>query len=83
VGDRTEVLMDGGVRGGLDVFKAIALGARGVLIGRPWVWALAAAGESGVARLLDVFKRELEVAMALGGVTSIGQIGRESIDSIG
>lgn len=83
VGDQTEVLMDGGVRGGLDVFKAIALGARGVLIGRPWVWALAAAGESGVANLLEVFRRELEVAMALGGATSIGQIGRESIDSIG
>ena len=48
VGDRLEVYMDGGVRGGLDVFKAVALGARGVLIGRPWVWALAGAGEAGL-----------------------------------
>jgi L-lactate dehydrogenase (cytochrome) len=83
VGDRIEVLMDGGVRSGLDVFKAVALGARGVLIGRPWVWALAAAGEAGVASLLDVFKRELEVAMALSGVTRISQVRRDLLDSRG
>jgi L-lactate dehydrogenase (cytochrome) len=83
VGARVEVLMDGGVRGGLDVFKAVALGARGVLIGRPWVWALAAGGQAGVASLLDVFRRELEVAMALSGVTRISDIRRELIDAIG
>jgi L-lactate dehydrogenase (cytochrome) len=83
VGDRIEVLMDGGVRVGIDVFKAVALGARGVLIGRPWVWALAAAGETGVTSLLEMFRRELEVAMALCGVTSIGAIDLASIDSIG
>ena len=82
VGDRIEVLMDGGVRGGLDVFKAVALGARGVLIGRPWAWALAAAGQAGVASLLDVFKRELEIAMALSGVTRIAEVRRELIDSV-
>ena len=81
VGDRLEVYMDGGVRGGLDVFKAVALGARGVLIGRPWVWALAGAGEAGLKNLLATMKRELEVAMALTGVTKIEQIRRERIDS--
>lgn len=82
VGDRMEVYMDGGIRGGLDVFKAVALGARGVLIGRPWAWALAAGGEKGIASLLDIFKREFEVAMALSGVTRVADIRRELIDSI-
>jgi L-lactate dehydrogenase (cytochrome) len=82
VGDRTEVFMDGGVRGGLDVFKALALGAKGVMIGRPWVWALAAGGEIGVVSLLETFQRELEVAMALNGVNTISEIGRMAIDSI-
>jgi L-lactate dehydrogenase (cytochrome) len=80
VGKRMEVYVDGGVRSGLDVFKAVALGARGVMIGRPWAWALAAGGEAAVADLLATFRRELEVAMALSGVTTIGQIGREQID---
>ncbi len=82
VGDRLEVYMDGGVRGGLDVFRALALGARGVMIGRPWAWALAGGGESGVTNLLDTFKRELEVAMALSGATRISEIRRELIDVI-
>ncbi|MBL8421605.1 MAG: alpha-hydroxy-acid oxidizing protein, partial [Dechloromonas sp.] len=80
VGERVEVYVDGGVRSGLDVFKAIALGARGVMIGRPWAWALAAGGEAAIADLLATFKKELEVAMALSGVTTIGQIGPEVID---
>ncbi len=82
VGERMEVYVDGGVRSGLDVFKAVALGARGVMIGRPWAWALAAGGEAAVADLLATFKKELEVAMALSGVTTIGQIRRDQIDSI-
>lgn len=80
VGERLEVYVDGGVRSGLDVFKAVALGARGVMIGRPWAWALAAGGEAAVAALLATFRRELEVAMALSGVTTIGQIGPDQID---
>ncbi|QLQ25603.1 MAG: L-lactate dehydrogenase [Dechloromonas sp.] len=80
VGERLEVTVDGGVRSGLDVFKAVALGARGVMIGRPWAWALAAGGEAAVAALLATFRRELEVAMALSGVTTIGQIGPDQID---
>lgn len=75
VGPDMEVWMDGGVRSGVDVFKALALGARGVLIGRPWVWALAAGGEAAVARSLATFQRELQVAMALAGVTRVQDIG--------
>lgn len=80
VGEQIEVLMDGGVRSGLDVFKAVALGANGVLIGRPWVWAMAGAGEQGLNELLTNFKTELRVAMALAGVTRIGDIGRHNLD---
>jgi L-lactate dehydrogenase (cytochrome) len=81
VGERAEVYMDGGVRSGVDVFKAIALGARGVLIGRPWIWALAGAGVTGLADLLATFQREFEVAMALTGVTRVSDIRRELIDA--
>ena len=81
VGDQIEVLMDGGVRNGLDIFKALALGAHGVMIGRPWVWALAGAGQVGVSQLLATFKQELEVAMALSGVTRISEIRGDLIDS--
>ena len=80
VGDRMEVYMDGGVRGGVDVFKAVALGAKGVLIGRPWVWALAGAGQSGVRNLLAMMQQEFRIAMALSGVRSVAEIGRDAID---
>ncbi len=56
VGDEVEIVMDGGVRRGSDVVKALALGARAVMIGRPYLWALAAEGQAGVENLLDVFK---------------------------
>ncbi len=82
VGDKLEVLMDGGVRSGLDVYKAVALGARAVMIGRPWVWAMAGGGEQGLGDLLATFKRELEVAMALSGVTRIADIKRSNIDAM-
>jgi L-lactate dehydrogenase (cytochrome) len=81
VGDRMEILMDGGVRSGVDIFKAVALGASAVLIGRPWVWAMAAAGEQGVCNLLATFKRELEIAMVLAGVTRIEDIQRSNLDN--
>ncbi len=80
VGDRADVYMDGGVRSGVDVFKAVALGARGVMIGRPWVWALAAAGEKGVSDMLAIMRQELRIAMALSGVNRIADIGRDAID---
>src|SRR6185312_13348550 len=80
VGARTQVLFDGGVRSGVDIFKAIALGARGVLIGRPWVWALAGAGESGLRDLLATLQRELQLTMTMAGVTRIGDIDASHLD---
>ena len=64
---RTEVWVDGGVRRGLDVAIALALGARGVLLGRPVLWALAAGGQAGVERALAILREELEIALALLG----------------
>ncbi|HRO83147.1 MAG TPA: L-lactate dehydrogenase [Alicycliphilus denitrificans] len=81
VGAQTEVLVDGGVRGGVDIFKALALGARGVLVGRPWVWALAAQGEAGVRTLLAQWQRELLLAMTLAGVTRTADIGPRHLDT--
>ncbi len=75
VGDRITVLMDGGIRSGLDVVKALACGANAVLIGRPWAWAVAGGGRAGVTQILDTIAREMQVAMALTGVTSIEEIG--------
>ncbi len=76
VGDDIIVLVDGGVRSGLDVFRMLALGARSVLLGRAWAYALAAQGERGVTRLLEIFEAEMRVAMALTGVTSVSEINR-------
>ena len=75
VGARTTVLVDGGVRSGLDVLRMLALGAKGVLLGRAWAFALAAQGGAGVARLLDIFEAELRIGMALTGVTRVEDIG--------
>ena len=80
VGDRTEVLVDGGIQGGIDIYRALALGASGVLIGRAWVWALAAGGQAGVERMLAGYREELRLAMALTGVTRIDQIGPDCLD---
>lgn len=79
-GERAEVYMDGGVRNGSDVVKAVALGARGVLIGRPWAWALAARGEQGVLDLLTVIRREIEISMALMGVNSIRELSPDLVE---
>jgi L-lactate dehydrogenase (cytochrome) len=79
VGDRLTVLADGGVRSGLDVVRMIALGARSVLIGRPWVYALAARGEAGVRHLLELTAAEIRVAMSLTGCTRIADIGPDLI----
>jgi L-lactate dehydrogenase (cytochrome) len=76
VGGRITVLADSGVRSGLDVVRLLALGAKGVLLGRAWVYALAAAGEAGVAHVLKLIEAEMRVAMALTGVTSLAAINR-------
>ena len=75
-----DVFMDGGVRSGIDVVKAVALGAKGVLIGRPWVWAMAAKQQAGVTELLTRFQQEIEVAMALMGVNRIAELNADLID---
>jgi L-lactate dehydrogenase (cytochrome) len=77
VGEGMTVLMDGGVRSGLDVLRGLALGAEGVLIGRAWAYALAAGGEAGVARMLTRMQSELRVAMALTGCTDIKTADRQ------
>jgi L-lactate dehydrogenase (cytochrome) len=83
VGNRLDILMDGGVRNGQDIAKALALGARAVLTGRPWLWALAAEGEAGVAAMLAKLRRELEVTMALQGIDDVARIDRDTLDPAG
>ncbi|MBV9883944.1 MAG: FMN-dependent L-lactate dehydrogenase LldD [Sphingomonadaceae bacterium] len=81
VGGDLTVLADGGVRSGLDVLRMLALGAKGVLLGRAWAYALAARGEAGVAQMLRIVEAELRVAMQLTGVTSIDKVDRAILAS--
>jgi isopentenyl diphosphate isomerase/L-lactate dehydrogenase-like FMN-dependent dehydrogenase len=80
---RAEVWVDGGVRSGLDIAIALALGARGVLVGRPILWALAAAGQAGVERALAILRDELEVALALLGTPTPADLTRASVAAPG
>ena len=80
VGENSEVFVDGGIRNGIDVLKAVALGARGVLIGRPWIWAVAARGEQGLVDLLAVFQQEIKTAMALMGINRIDEITSDMLE---
>ena len=73
------VLIDGGFRRGTDIFKALALGARGICIGRPYIWGLAAFGQTGVDKVLDILTRELALMMRQVGATSVGKIDRSFI----
>ncbi|HYH83496.1 MAG TPA: alpha-hydroxy-acid oxidizing protein, partial [Longimicrobium sp.] len=79
VGGRVPVLMDSGIRGGADVFKALAFGARAVCVGRPYVYALALAGRAGVLELLRNLIAEFELTMGLAGCRSVAEIGPESL----
>jgi len=76
IGNDLTVLVDSGIRSGLDVVRMLALGAKGVLLGRSAAYALAAAGQHGVENMLDIFAREMRVAMTLTGVTSITEINK-------
>lgn len=69
--------MDGGIRSGQDVIKALALGARGTLIGRPFLYGLGAMGEAGVTKCLELIARELDITMAFCGRTDINTVGRD------
>jgi 4-hydroxymandelate oxidase len=71
---RTEILLDGGIRRGADVVKALALGARAVFIGRPLFWGLALGGEQGVIRVLDILREEIEITMAKCGRPTVADI---------
>jgi isopentenyl diphosphate isomerase/L-lactate dehydrogenase-like FMN-dependent dehydrogenase len=79
VDGRIPVLLDSGIRGGADVFKALALGARAVLIGRPFVYGLALAGEEGVRSVLKNFAADLDLTMGLSGCRSIAEIGTDNL----
>jgi L-lactate dehydrogenase (cytochrome) len=74
VNDQCEVLMDGGIRSGLDIVKAMSLGARACLIGRPWAYAVAARGEKGVDHLLGIIRDEMRVSLGLTGVTDVADL---------
>jgi L-lactate dehydrogenase (cytochrome) len=79
VGDQLTVMADGGIRSGLDVVRMLALGARGVMIGRAWAYALGGRGEAGVRHVLKLMRAEMSIAMALTGVTRVADIGAESL----
>jgi L-lactate dehydrogenase (cytochrome) len=80
VGSELELYLDGGVRSGLDVLKACALGAKACFVGRAWAYALGAGGQAAVARMLETLRAELEVAMVLTGCRSIRDAGRDLLD---
>lgn len=79
VGEATEVFIDGGIRRGTDVIKALAYGARAVLIGRPVLWGLGSDGEAGVTAVLDLLHREIDTAMALCGCPNVDLIGQDLV----
>lgn len=82
-GDGPEVYVDGGVRRGTDVLKALCLGARGVLVGRPILWSLALGGARGVADALELLQAEVDNALALAGLRSPGEAGRDLVERAG
>lgn len=80
VGDRIEIHIDGGIRSGQDVLKAVALGAKGAWIGRPFLYGLGAGGEAGVTRALDIIRHELDISMALCGLRDIRNVNADILD---
>ena len=81
VGGEIEVMFDGGIRSGQDLMRALALGARACLVGRAYIFGLAAGGQAGVTKAIEFIRNELDVTMALCGVNSVREIGRQVIAS--
>ncbi|MCK5748464.1 MAG: alpha-hydroxy-acid oxidizing protein [Oricola sp.] len=79
VGDRIEVHLDSGIRSGMDIFKAVALGAKSTFIGRAFIYGLGAAGEAGVTKALQMLRKELDITMALAGETNIANVGHHNL----
>ena len=79
IGDKTEILFDGGVQSGQDILKAVALGARGCLMGKAFLYGLAAMGEKGVTLALEIMRKELDISMALTGLSDIKKVDRSSL----
>jgi isopentenyl diphosphate isomerase/L-lactate dehydrogenase-like FMN-dependent dehydrogenase len=82
VGGKVPILMDGGVRRGTDVIKAIAIGATAVLIGRPYVWGLASFGQVGVKRVIELLRAEFALSMALAGKPNVAAMDRKLIKNL-
>ncbi|KAK7511250.1 FMN-dependent dehydrogenase [Phyllosticta citriasiana] len=81
VGDRTYIMYDSGVRGAADVFKALALGAKFVFVGRLWVWGLSIMGEHGVRHVMKSLLAEFDILLNVGGFQNVGQIGRSALET--
>jgi L-lactate dehydrogenase (cytochrome) len=79
VGDKTEVYMDGGIRSGQDVLKALAMGAKGTFIGRSYIYGLGAMGEAGVKTALEVIQKEMDITLALIGEQDVKKVTRSNL----
>jgi L-lactate dehydrogenase (cytochrome) len=79
VGDRIEVHMDGGIRSGQDVLKALCLGAKGTYIGRPFLYGLGAMGKAGVTKALEIIRKEMDITLALCGKRLVTDMGKDQL----